>query len=312
MPRDVDVVVVGGGPAGLGAATALARSLRSVVVVDAGEPRNAPAAGAHNVLGQEGRPPREIVAAGRREAEGYGVVLVDGTAVDARRADGRFEVDLADGTTLRSRRLVLATGLVDELPDVPGLREHWGHRVLHCPYCHGYEVRGLRVGVLATSPAALHQVLLFRQLSQDVTLFRHTADDLDDAAWEQLAALDVQVVEGEVREVVGSDDGLTVVLDGTRRSVDALVVAPRFRSRPELYTALGGTMSEQPFGALIPTEPGGRTAVDGVWAAGNASNLMAMVSVSSGEGVGVGAQVNADLAIEDAERAVRERRAVSR
>jgi thioredoxin reductase len=299
-----DVAVVGAGPAGLAATTALARSLRSVVVIDAGAPRNAPAAGAHNVLGHEGAPPLEILAAGRREAAGYGAVIVDGTVTDARHA-ATFELDLADGSTLNARRLVLATGLVDELPDVPGLREHWGRTVLHCPYCHGWEVRGQRIGVLGTGPGAVHQTLMFRQLSQDVTLFTHTMDDLDDETSDQLAALGVSVIDGPVREVASSASGLIVLRDARATTeVDALVVAPRFVARSGLYEALGGTVVESPFGSSIPTEPGGRTPIDGVWSAGNAANAMAMVSTASAEGVAVAGQVNYDLIIEDTHRAV--------
>ena len=185
-----DVAIVGGGAAGLSAAVALARSLRSVVVVDAGEPRNAPAAGAHNVLAREGVSPLELLAAGRGEAEHYGAEICHDRAVAARRRDDVFELDLASGGTVRARRLLLATGLIDELPDVPGVREFWGTSVLHCPYCHGWEVRGQRIGVLGTSPFSVHQTLLFRQLSADVTLFSHTMPDPGEEAWDQLAALE--------------------------------------------------------------------------------------------------------------------------
>src|SRR5688500_4772703 len=137
-----DVVIIGGGAAGLSAAVALARSLRSVVVIDAGEPRNAPADGAHNLLGQEGIPPLELLEKGRREAEGYGAECRRDRAVGARRSPIGFEVDLAGGETVQARRMLLATGLVDVLPEVPGVSEFWGKSVLHCPYCHGWEVRG--------------------------------------------------------------------------------------------------------------------------------------------------------------------------
>lgn len=300
-----DVAIIGGGPAGLSAATTLGRSLRSVILIDAGQPRNAPAARAHNVLGLEGTPPREILAAGRREAESYGAFILDGAAADARSIDDLIEVELGDGRTVRARRLLLATGLVDELPDVPGLHDHWGSTVLHCPFCHGYEVRGQHIGILGTSPAAAHQALLFHQLSQRVTVFLHTMDDPDDATWDQWAALGIDVVDGEVQDITRAHDGgLSLGLDGLRREVDALVVAPRFSARSELYEALGGEISEQPFGTLIPTQMGGKTPLDGVWAAGNVGNLMAMVTAASAEGVMAGAHINGDLAAEDARRAV--------
>lgn len=304
-----DVVVVGGGAAGLSAAVTLARSLRSVVVVDAGEPRNAPAGGAHNLLGREGIPPLELLAAGRREAEQYGAEIVADRAVTARSGPDGFTVGLAGGGTLRARRLVLASGLVDELPDVPGVRELWGRSVLHCPYCHGWEVRGQRIGVLGAGPMSIHQTLLFRQLSADVTFFPHRMPDPGAEAWEQLAALDVRVVGGPVRRLRTEGDVLRAVVldDGQEVAVDAVVVAPRFAARAELYEQLGGSLSEHPVGELIATGPMGRTEIPGVWVAGNAGDLSAMVSSAAGEGVGAAAAVNADLVAEDAAAAVRSR-----
>ncbi len=303
-----DVAVIGGGAAGLSAAVTLGRSLRSVVVVDAGEPRNAPAAGAHNVLGREGISPLELLAAGRREAEHYGADIRRDRAVAARRRDDEFEVDLAGGGTLRARRLLLATGLIDVLPDLPGVRELWGRSVLHCPYCHGWEVRGQRIGVLGTSPLSVHQTLLFRQLSDDVTLFVHTMPDPGEEAWDQVAALDIRVVGGVVRGLRTEDGFLrAVLLDDNEVLIDALAVAPRFIARADLYEQLGGALTEHPAGEFIATGPMGRTDIPGVWAAGNVSDLSATVSLAAGAGVAAGAAINAELVAEDAGAAVKER-----
>ncbi|HST71665.1 MAG TPA: NAD(P)/FAD-dependent oxidoreductase [Kocuria rosea] len=304
-----DVVVVGGGAAGLSAAVALARSLRSVVVVDAGEPRNAPAHGAHNVLAREGIPPLELLAAGRQEARHYGAQVRQDRALAARRIDGGFEVDLDAGGTIRARRLLLATGLVDELPEIPGVRRFWGTSVLHCPYCHGWEVRGQRIGVLGAGPMSIHQALLFRQLSEHVTLVRHTMPDPGEAAWEQLAALDIPVVDSAAEKLRSIDGVLRAVVldDGREIPVDAVAVAPRFAARTELYEQLGGTATEHPLGAFIATDAMGRTGIPGVSAAGNTSDLAAMVSVATGAGVVAAAALNADLVTEDADAAVRTR-----
>ncbi|WP_435738150.1 NAD(P)/FAD-dependent oxidoreductase [Cellulosimicrobium sp. PMB13] len=315
-----DVVIVGGGPAGLSAAVTLGRSLRSVVVIDAGEPRNAPAEGAHNLLGREGIAPRELLAAGRREAASYGAQVRPGRAVAVRREDDGFVVDVepvqgSSGepgpTTVRARRILLAAGLVDELPDVPGVRELWGRDVIHCPYCHGYEVRGRRIGVLGTGPNAVHQVLLLRQLSDSVTLFLHTAPVPDDAAREKLAALGVPVVEGRVARLDvgdGPDGGSlrgVVLGDGTTFPVDAVAVAPRFVARGELFEQLGGELEDHPMGGrFVPVDARGATTLPGVWAAGNTSDLSAMVGASAAAGVMAGAQLNAELVTEDVERAV--------
>jgi thioredoxin reductase (NADPH) len=308
-----DVAVIGGGAAGLSAAVVLARSLRSVTVVDAGEPRNAPAAGAHNVLAREGISPHELLAAGRQEAQHYGAEVRHDRAVGARRDAAGFEVDLDSGETLRARRLLLASGLVDELPDVPGVRELWGRSVLHCPYCHGYEVRGQHIGVLGTSAFSVHQALLFQQLSDDVTLFVHTMPDPGDEAWGQLAALGVRTVSGSVDRLHIEDGILRAVVleDGHEFGVDAVAVAPRFVARAELYEKLGGQLAEHPMGWFVPTREMGRTDVPGVWAAGNVSDLSASVSVAMGEGVTAAGAINADLVAEEARAAVRARSARS-
>ncbi len=254
--------------------------------MDGGEPRNAPATAAHNVLARDGIPPLELLAAGQREAEHYGADIRHDRAVAARRGGNGFEVDLASGGTVRAHRLLLATGLIDELPDVPGVREFWGKSVLHCAYCHGWEVRGQRIGVLATSTLSVHQALLFRQLSDDVTLFRHTMPDPGDEAWDQLAALVIRVVGGVVHRLHSENDVLRAVVlhDGHEFPVDALTVAPLFIARADLYEKLGGTLTDHPTGAFITTGPMGRTEIPGVWAAGNVSDLVAMVAAATGTG----------------------------
>jgi thioredoxin reductase (NADPH) len=290
---------------------ALARSRRSVLVVDAGTPRNAPAGHVHNYLGREGTPPAELLAAGRAELAGYGGEVVTDTVVGARREEGGFHVELAGGSAVRARRLLVTTGLVDELPEVAGLAARWGRDVLHCPYCHGYEVRDGAIGVLATSPLALHQVLLFRQLSDDVVLFRHTAPDLADDEREQLAALGVAVVEGEVAAVEVVDDRLTGVRlrSGEVVARDVLVVAPRFTARADVLAPLGLETTEQEMagvvlGTFVPAAPTGATAVSGVYVAGNVADLRAQVMSAAAAGLNVGAQINMDLVAEDSRRAV--------
>jgi thioredoxin reductase len=305
--QQYDVVVIGGGAAGLSGAVALARSRRSVLVVDAGEPRNAPAEGVHNYLGREGTPPRDLLSDGRAELAGYGGEVLDGRVRAARREDdGVFRVSLDDGRELSARRLLVATGLVDELPDLPGLAERWGRDVLHCPYCHGWEVRDQAIGILATGPTAVHQALLFRQLSDDVTVLLHTAPELEEEVAEQLAALGVEVVRGAVERLTVEGDRLTAVVlaDGRDLPVDAVAVGPRFVARSDLWAQLGGTLTDHPMGAFIESDPMGRTAVPGVWTAGNAGNLSAMVGMSAAEGVMAGAAINADLVTEDARAAV--------
>jgi thioredoxin reductase/SAM-dependent methyltransferase len=315
--RAYDVVVVGGGAAGLSAALTLGRSRRSVLVVDAGEPRNAPAGRVHGYLGREGTSPAELLAAGRAEVAGYGVDVVSGTATSAQPLAGSagrpgvFEVLLADGTGVVARRLLVTTGLVDELPDVQGLAERWGRDVLHCPYCHGWEVRDQALGVLGSGPLAVHGALLFRQWSDDVTLFLHTAPEPTEAQREELAARGVTVVEGEVAAVEVSDDRLSGVRLRSGRVVarQALVVAPRATARAGVLASLGVTATDvevdgHVVGSVVPADPTGATSVPGVWVAGNVADLRAQVVTAAASGVAVGAAVNADLIAEDTRSAV--------
>jgi thioredoxin reductase len=309
---DYDVIVIGGGAAGLSGAMCLGRARRSVLVLDAGAPRNAPASGVHNFLTREGIPPAELVALGAGEVARYGGEVRRGRAVTARRDETGFAVTTADGHTATARRLLVATGLVDELPDVPGLRERWGRDVLHCPYCHGWEVRDQPIGVLATGPRAVHQALLFRQLSPDVVLFRHTAPPLADEEAEELAARDVAVVDGQVVGLEIAADRLAGVrlASGTVMARQALAVAPGAVVAGAVLDALGLVAVEHPMGVgtHLATDPTGQTAVPGVWAAGNVVGPMAQVMAAAAAGLAAGAMINADLVAEEARRAVARRR----
>ena len=317
----VDVVVVGGGSAGLSAAKILARSRRSVLVVDAGAPRNAPAEGVHNYLYAEGTPPRELVGIGRAEAQAYDVEVVEATATAAavvaspEPGGSRFTVELRTGggatRTVEARRVVLATGLVDVLPDVAGLSERWGRDVLHCPFCHGWEVRDQAIGVLGTNPMALHQVMLFGQLTDDVVYFQHTAPDPTDEQVEQLAALGVDWVVGEVAAVQTSGDVLSGVrmVDGRVVARQALAISTTLEARQDLLSDLGLATTEFKFGEvvaghLLPADATGLTATPGVWAAGNVVAPMAQVITSAAAGSGVGAAIHLDLISEDTDVAV--------
>nr|WP_211372645.1 NAD(P)/FAD-dependent oxidoreductase [Micromonospora olivasterospora] len=303
-----DVVVVGGGAAGLSGALTLARARRSVLVIDGGAPRNAPASGVHGLLARDGIRPADLLERGRAEVRGYGGQVVPGEVDGARREDGGFVVRLADGRTVRARRLLAATGLVDQLPDIPGVRERWGRDVLHCPYCHGREVRDRAIGVLASGPLAVHQALLFRQWSPDVTLFAHaTAPPAGEEA-EQLAARGVTVVAGEVASLEVAEDRLVGVRlrDGTVVRREAVVVSTRMVARSGFLAALGLRPVEDPrgVGEYVPADPTGRTEVPGVWVAGNVADLVAQVGAAAAGGAAAAAAINADLVAEETRHAV--------
>jgi thioredoxin reductase len=305
---DRDVVVVGGGAAGLSGALMLARARRSVLVVDAGAPRNAPAAGVHGLLGRDGMPPAELLDRGRAEVRAYGGEIVSGEVETVDRDGDRFAVRLADGGTVRARRLLVTTGLVDELPDVPGLRERWGRDVVHCPYCHGWEVRDRTIGVLATGPMSMHQALLFRQWSADVTLFTHRALAPDPEQAEQLAARGIAVVTGEVAALEVAGDRLAGVrlADGTVIAREVVAVAPRMVARAGLLGSLGLRAVEHPSGVgeHVPADPTGRTSVPGVWVAGNVTDMTAQVGAAAAAAALAAAQINFDLVSEETDAAV--------
>ncbi|GAA1939496.1 NAD(P)/FAD-dependent oxidoreductase [Amycolatopsis minnesotensis] len=305
-------MVIGGGAAGLSGALTLGRARRSVLVIDAGEPRNAPAAHAHNYLGREGIAPRELLAIGREEVARYGVVFRDGRVTRIEREHDGFRVRVADGTTMTARRVLVATGLADELPPVPGLAERWGHDVLHCPYCHGWEVRDQAIGVLASGPLSVHQALLWRQWSDDVTLFLNDAVEPGDDDQRQLLARGITIVAGAVDRLESKEDELTgvVLADGRVVACRALVVAPKFSARAEPLAALGLAAAEQDRGgtvvgsAVVATDPTGRTEVPGVWVAGNVTDLFDTVATAVAAGTRSAAAINADLVAEDTRLAV--------
>lgn len=301
-----DAVVIGGGSAGLSAALNLARVRRSVLVIDDGRPRNAPAVnvGAHGILGHDGTSPLELLRIGREEVAAYGGTVVSGRVVQARPDGEGFSVLTADGRQARSRRLLVTTGLVDELPDVPGLAERWGRDVLHCVYCHGWEIGHTTIGVLGS----FHQALLFRQLSQDITLYIAEGDKLSDDQWEQLAGLGVSVVDSAVDGLqVDDEDRLSGVhlASGVVVPVRTLVVAPRFAARSGILDDLGVAVSEHPMGVgeQVAVDASGFTGVKGVWAAGNVSDVFAGVPAASAAGVTAAAAINMDLLLTDARAA---------
>ncbi|WP_406462523.1 NAD(P)/FAD-dependent oxidoreductase [Streptomyces sp. NBC_01622] len=312
MTDTYEVVVIGGGAAGLSAALVLGRSRRRTLVVDAGEPRNAPAAHMQGYPTRDGMSPAEFLARGREEIARYGVELVRDRVVDV---TSGFAVTRAGGETVRARRLVIATGLKDELPAVPGVAERFGRDVIHCPYCHGWEVRDQALGVLATSPMGVHQALMVSQWSKDVTLFLHTVaeSELTDDDLRRLAAARVAVVPGEVAELTVEDDRLTGVRltggtpsgGGTTHPREAVFVAPRAIPQTGLLEKLGAEMQETPFGAYPVVDPTGLTTVPGVWAVGNAMGFGEQVVNAASAGYRAGATINGELLMTDLDAAVR-------
>jgi thioredoxin reductase len=310
MQREWDVIIVGGGSAGLSAALMLVRARRKVLVLDGGAPRNRFAAHMHGVLGRDGWSPLELLEHGRAEVERYGGVVRSGEVASAElNGDGdsgqpRFTVTLGTGERHVARRLLVATGLRDELPEIPGLADQWGTGAVVCPYCDGWEVRDQRIAVLATGARSIHQVQLLRQWSPFVTYFTNGTNVVpDDLAG--MVARGIAVERRPVTQVVADADGRLQGLrlaDGTEVPVDSIFLGPRFVPNDGLLTALGATAGEAfgpGAGDWVEVDPTGRTSVPGLWAAGNVVNPGASVPVAAGAGNLAGAAMNADLIEEE-------------
>ena len=309
--RQCDVAVIGGSAAGLGAALQLGRQRRTVIVIDAGEPRNAPAAHMHSYLGHEGVAPGDLAAIARAEVRSYGGEVLTGRAIDvARLGDGRFRVELDGGGTVVARRVLAATGLIDVLPDIEGVAEHWGRDVIHCPFCHGYEVRDRRIVQIITDPIGLHPAALFRQLTSRLTLVLHAGVDSDDPGVDRLRSAGVIVVNGPVQRLVSGDDGhvdAVELVSGERIDADAVVVGAPFRVRTEPFVTLGllTFAHSSGLGDFVETDAAGETSVPGLYAAGNVTDPSQQVLNAAANGSRVGGMICLSLAADDTNAAAR-------
>jgi thioredoxin reductase len=263
-------------------------------------------------LGHDGVSPAALLTRGREEVRRYGGHIVTGTVSAAARDGEAFVVRLSDGRSVLARRLLVTTGLSDQLPELPGLAVRWGRDVVHCPYCHGWELRDHAIGVLGSGPMSVHQALLFRQLSDEVTYVSHTMPPSDEQA-EQLAARGIRLVHGQVAGLEGDGDRLTGLrlIDGTVVDVQAVVVSTRMVARSGFLADLGLEPAEHPAGVgeHIPADATFRTDVPGVWVAGNVTDLGAQVGTAAAAGASAAAQINADLVTEETRQAVEAHRA---
>ena len=294
----MDVIVIGGSFAGLSAALQLARARRRVLLIDAGEPRNRFATAAHGFLGQDGVAPHVIRATARAQLAAYPTVRFhQGLATQAEASLEGFGVTCADGSTHHAARLILATGVRDELPAVPGIGERWGRTVLHCPYCHGYELQGAPVGVLAGHEKSAHQAALLPDWGP-TTYFTQGAFEPDDEQAALLAARGVTIERTPVVALLGEAPALTGVrlADGRVVSLGGLFVAPRTDPGP-LARQLGCAVDDGMTGPLIRVDAMQQTTVPGVYAAGDAATAMHNATFASAAGVMAGVATHQSLAL---------------
>ena len=306
MRTNCDVAIIGGGAGGLSAALVLARARRRVTVIDSGRPRNAAALHVHGYLGRDGARPADLLSDGRAEAGSYGATFTSGQVRDVATCEEGFRLSLEDGRRLTARRLLVATGLVDQLPDIPGMPERWGRDVLHCPYCHGYEVADEQLGVINSGPHAVQQATTVRQWSRDVILFTNGAP-LDHEAVATLDALHIGVVTTPVSRMVLDDGRLTgvQVADGRVVARAAVFVAPSPVANDEAAVALGADTYQHRLGRFVTTDTVGRTSVAGLYAVGNVTDPAAQLITAAGDGSRAAIEINSDLIEEDVKDAVR-------
>lgn len=297
MPiESFDAVVIGGSFAGLSAALQLARARRTVAVIDDGAPRNRFAARSHGFFAHDGTPPLQLIAAARERVQAYPTVrFISGRALRAHRDGDDFGVALDDGRTLAARRLLLAIGVQDTFADIDGLAPRWGASVLHCPYCHGYEEAGRRLGVLFAGPASVHHALLIKEWGPTTLLLNGQLLADDDA--QGLRAHGVAIEPAVVQALEGPLPQLAAVrlADGRSLPLEALFVAPRVRIGPELVDSLGCALTDGPFGPMLRVDDLKQTSVPGVYAAGDAAHLRHNATFASADGVLAGVSMHHSL-----------------
>ncbi len=290
-----DVVIVGGGPAGLSAALMLGRCRRRVLLIDSGHPRNAASRALHGYLTRDGIPPCELLRLGREELAKYNLECRAATVTAARPCDGTFEVDLGDGSTLRARKLLLATGVVDKLPAIPGMQECFGRSVFHCPYCDGWEVRDRPLAVYGKGRAGIGLSLALRNWSSDVLLCTDAPRRLTASDRHRLARHGVAVREERVERLVHDDDGRlreVVFATGSAAPRAALFFNTGQYQRSELAASLGCAFTRR---GAVKTGNLGESCVAGVYVAGDASRDVQFVVVAAAEGAKVAYAINTAL-----------------
>jgi thioredoxin reductase len=292
-----DTIIVGGSFAGLSAAIYLGRARRSVLALDTGAPRNRFAAASHGFFAQDGADPRTMIATMRAQVAAYPTIdFLDQAASHASRQNTGFSVTLANGDVVAGATLLLAYGIADILPDLPGVAERWGNSVIHCPYCHGYEFSGQRLGVLNLSPMSLHQAALI--LEWGPTTFFLDGGAIDSEAAADLARRGVSVEPAPVEALLGEGSSLSAVRlrDGREHPLDALFIGPRYRFNSDLAEQLGCAIDEGQFGSTVTVDDMKATSVAGVYAAGDITRMGHTVTFACADGVTAALAIHRSLA----------------
>ncbi|MCC7446101.1 MAG: NAD(P)/FAD-dependent oxidoreductase, partial [Anaerolineae bacterium] len=295
----LDTVIVGGSSAGLSAALVLGRSLRKVVVIDDQKPCNRFSQASHGFLARDGTPPAELLLIGYEQLKRYpSVALKTATVLRIEKFDAGFAITSSDDSKLEARKVLLATGLHDELPALDGIEALWGKSVFHCPYCDGYEVRDHAIAVYGVDEAVFHLVMLLRNLTDNLTLCAAEGWKLTLAQRERLTRFGIQVVERPIAalESVGTQIQAVRFVDGTRLICDALFIRPKTTHRTSFAHDLGCQVDEHD---IVQVDRRGRTSTEGVYAAGDLSSPMRSVAIAVAQGAAAAYGINADLINQD-------------
>ncbi|SFT98602.1 Thioredoxin reductase [Algoriphagus locisalis] len=294
-----EVIIIGGSYAGLAAAMALGRSLRKVLVIDAGKPCNRQTPHSHNFLTQDGSTPAEISRIGREQVAKYDTVtFLDGFAIEGKKINSGFEIRTEKGEVFHSKKLIFATGVKDILPAIPGLAECWGISVIHCPYCHGYEVRNQRTGILANGEFAFEFGKMITNWTKDLTLFTNGESTLTKEQTALLKSKNVKIIETEIEKIQHQEGRIQSInlIDGSSVSLNALYAKPDFEQNSSIIASLGCELKSNGY---LEVDQLQKTTVAGVFACGDNTNMFRSVAFAVSSGTMAGAVCNKELIDEE-------------
>jgi len=294
-----DVIIIGGSYAGLQAATTLGRALRKVLVIDSGKPCNIQTPHSHNFLTQDGKPPAAIAAIAREQLRSYTTVsILDSRVTEAEQVGVEFSIKTLLGETITARKLIFATGVNDLMPAIPGFAECWGISVIHCPYCHGYEVSHQPTGILANGDAGYEYAKLISNWTNDLTLFTNGASTLTVEQRQKLTDKHINIIQTDLQEIAHEQGQMKSLIfkDGSKYQVKAMYARPPFEQHCDLPVQLGCTLNDH---GLLETNGFGKTNVPGIYVAGDNSVLMRSVANAVATGMMAGAMLNKELIEED-------------
>jgi len=301
MPHNnnFDAIIIGGSYAGLSAALSLGRSLRNVLVIDSGMSCNRQTPHSHNFITQDGKTPKEISTLAKEQVSHYKTVrFYSGTAVDATKKEKRFEIKTQPGDLFYSRKLIISTGLKDLMPDIKGFAECWGTSVIHCPYCHGYEVKNEKTGILSNGDPGFELSRLISNWTRDLTLYTNGPSTLTAEQDEKLRKHNIQIVENEIHSFEHKNGQLQNIIfdDNSKTSITAIYARPEVTQHSDLTSQLGYQLTEQ---GRVKVDTSQKTTIEGVFACGDCSNSSRDIALAISSGVIAAGTCNKELILEE-------------